>query len=32
MEIEHYPGMTEKALREIAEQAVARFDLQDALV
>jgi len=32
MEIEHYPGMTEKALREIAQQAVARFDLQDALV
>ena len=32
MEIEHYPGMTEKALREIAEQAMARFDLQDALV
>ena len=32
MEIEHYPGMTEKALRDIAEQAVARFDLQDVLV
>ncbi|WPZ21312.1 molybdenum cofactor biosynthesis protein MoaE [Sulfitobacter faviae] len=32
MEIEHYPGMTEKALREIAQQAMARFDLQDALV
>ncbi|MEX3316699.1 molybdenum cofactor biosynthesis protein MoaE [Sulfitobacter sp. PS-8MA] len=32
MEIEHYPGMTEKALRDIAAQAVARFDLQDVLV
>ncbi|MCZ4367956.1 molybdenum cofactor biosynthesis protein MoaE [Sulfitobacter dubius] len=32
MEIEHYPGMTEKALREIAQQAVTRFELQDALV
>ena len=32
MEIEHYPGMTEKALSEIAQQAVTRFDLQDALV
>ena len=32
MEIEHYPGMTEKALRDIAEQAMARFDLQDVLV
>ena len=32
MEIEHYPGMTEKALREIAQQAVERFDLQDVLI
>ena len=32
MEIEHYPGMPEKALSEIAQQAVTRFDLQDALV
>ena len=32
MEIEHYPGMTEAALREIAEQAIARFSLGDALV
>ena len=32
MEIEHYPGMTEKALREIAQQAVERFDLEDVLV
>ncbi len=32
MEIEHYPGMTEKALTEIAEQAMARWSLDDALV
>ena len=32
MEIEHYPGMTQAALREIAEQAIARFSLGDALV
>lgn len=32
MEIEHYPGMTESALSDIAEQAVARFRLGDALV
>ncbi|MCX7558773.1 molybdenum cofactor biosynthesis protein MoaE [Sulfitobacter sp. F26204] len=32
MEIEHYPGMTEAALADIAEQAIARFDLGDALV
>ena len=32
MEIEHYPGMTEKALGEIAQQAVERFDLEDVLV
>lgn len=32
MEIEHYPGMTEKALHDMAEQAMARFDLQDVLV
>ncbi len=32
MEIEHYPGMTESALTEIAEQAMARFSLGDALV
>lgn len=32
MEIEHYPGMTEKALRGMAEQAMARFSLGDALV
>ena len=32
MEIEHYPGMTEKALTEIAQQAVERWSLGDALV
>ncbi len=32
MEIEHYPGMTEAALTEIAEEAMARFALGDALV
>lgn len=32
MEIEHYPGMTESALREITEQAIARWSLGDALV
>jgi len=32
MEIEHYPGMTEAALTEIATQATARWSLEDALV
>jgi molybdopterin synthase catalytic subunit len=32
MRIEHYPGMTEKALTEIAQQAQARWDLADVLV
>ncbi len=32
MEIEHYPGMTEAALTAIAEEAVARWSLSDALV
>lgn len=32
MEIEHYPGMTEKALAAIRDQAVARWSLTDALV
>lgn len=32
MEIEHYPGMTEKAISAIATQAVARWDLTDVLV
>jgi len=32
MEIEHYPGMTEKALRGIAEEAARRWRLADVLV
>ncbi len=32
MEIEHYPGMTEKALEQIAAEAVRRWDLGDVLV
>ena len=30
--LEHYPGMTEKALEAIVAQARARFDIVDALV
>ena len=32
MEIEHYPGMTERAITAIAERAQARWDLADLLV
>lgn len=32
MQIEHYPGMTEAALREIAQQAQARWSLAEVLV
>ena len=32
IEIEHYPGMTEAALTEIAQQAVDRWNLGDVLV
>lgn len=32
MRIEHYPGMTEKALTEIAQEAVKRWSLDDVLV
>lgn len=32
MEIEHYPGMTEKALSKITDEAIARWSLTDALV
>jgi molybdopterin synthase catalytic subunit len=32
MELEHYPGMTEKALEGIVVQAKARWELVDALV
>ncbi len=30
--LEHYPGMTEKSLTTIAEQAKARWNLYDALI
>lgn len=32
MEIEHYPGMTEKAIGKIMDEAMARWNLADALV
>jgi molybdopterin synthase catalytic subunit len=32
MELEHYPGMTEKELEDIIAQARSRWDLFDALV
>lgn len=32
MELEHYPGMTEKALENIVAKAKARWDVIDALV
>ena len=32
MEIEHYPGMTERAISAMMDQAVARWSLTDALV
>ena len=32
MEIEHYPGMTEKALADIRAQAIDRFSLTDAMI
>jgi len=32
LRIEHYPGMTQKALADIAAQAKARWDLADVLV
>ncbi|MEX3017786.1 molybdenum cofactor biosynthesis protein MoaE [Gymnodinialimonas hymeniacidonis] len=32
MEIEHYPGMTERALADIRTQAMDRFNLIDALI
>jgi molybdopterin synthase catalytic subunit len=32
MTLEHYPGMTEKALTAIIEKARARWDLYDALI
>ncbi|NBD30323.1 MAG: molybdenum cofactor biosynthesis protein MoaE [Alphaproteobacteria bacterium] len=32
MEIEHYPGMTEKALARIRDEALARWALADVLI
>ena len=32
MTLEHYPGMTERALEDICAQAMSRWDLIDALV
>lgn len=32
MQIEHYPGMTQKAIAAMMEQAKSRFDLADVLV
>ena len=32
MEIEHYPGMTERALAEMRDQAMSRWHLAEALV
>ena len=32
MEIEHYPGMTEAALTQIAQDAIERFALGDVLI
>ncbi len=32
MEIEHYPGMTEKALEAIAQEALSRWQLGEVLV
>ena len=32
MSLEHYPGMTEKALQDIVDQAKSRWDIYDALV
>ncbi|SEM69485.1 molybdopterin synthase subunit MoaE [Roseovarius tolerans] len=32
MEIEHYPGMTEKALHAIADEAANRWQIGDALI
>jgi len=32
MTLEHYPGMTEKVLQEIIDQAKARWDIRNSLV
>jgi len=32
LQLEHYPGMTERALQALEDQARARYDLQDVLI
>ena len=32
LELEHYPGMTEKSLAEIASQAISRWTLNDVVI
>lgn len=32
LELEHYPGMTEKVIAQMVQQAIDRFDLLDATV
>lgn len=32
MELEHYPGMTEKSLAEIVDKARARWDISDVVI
>lgn len=32
LEIEHYPGMTERALERIRDEAISRFSLVDAMI
>lgn len=32
MTLEHYPGMTEKALQEIIDEAISRWDIRNTLV
>lgn len=32
LELEHYPGMTERAIEGMVEQALVRFNVRDALV
>lgn len=32
MELEHYPGMTEKYLQQISEQAASRWEILDSLI
>ncbi len=32
LELEHYPGMTEKSLKSIAQDAMQRWDIEDAAI